>query len=560
MSNPGLPPVPPPPPPTGPPPPPVGPGGTAPIGAAEPPRRRRRALLVGSLATAVIVVGGGAALAWQALDGGGTQPHDVLPGDAIGYVRVDLDPSASQKIEAFRFLRQFPLFDEATDLDDDGDLRELLVEQFAHDTDCPIDFEDDVEPWAGDRVGVAVLPPGDDQANPGFVVAVQTDDEDAAEAALTKVVNCGGEGTEIGTIYLDGYLLITDTADHAERYATSAQESPLSGNADFTEAMDLLGDQGVMSAWVSGTGMFDLGMGMADLTGYGAFPVAYDATRVAYDTGEYDAFSEPGMPTEDEARELIEDSFRSAAVTLRFDNDYAEVASVVTGDLIEAGDGSGVRADVPDDTTALLGFANGDTYLQDYWESMKDSYPEAGEMMTELEDMFGLTLPDDVGTLLGDSFVVAADIGDLDFDALEFGDFSSLDVGVKVATDPDAAQDVWDKVSDLAAESGVDLDAFAMEITDDGYVVAANPDYAATLIEGGNLVDNDVYTKAVKDAADASAVFYLNIDAVEDDLISMAGGELSDEELDSIRKLEAVGFSARSFDGHVELSLRITTG
>lgn len=39
---------------------------------------------------------------------GGAQPDEAIPAGALGYVRVDLDPSAEQKINALRLLRSVP--------------------------------------------------------------------------------------------------------------------------------------------------------------------------------------------------------------------------------------------------------------------------------------------------------------------------------------------------------------------------------------------------------------------------------------------------------------------
>src|SRR4051794_31554643 len=79
--------------------------------AAEPPERSpRRApwALVGGIAVLVLALVGGVTYAVGALSGGGSQPDDALPTGAFAYVSLDLDPSAAQKIDAFRFLRTFP--------------------------------------------------------------------------------------------------------------------------------------------------------------------------------------------------------------------------------------------------------------------------------------------------------------------------------------------------------------------------------------------------------------------------------------------------------------------
>ena len=71
------------------------------------PAGRRTGLVVGGV-VAALVLGGGAVFAVQQLSGGGAQPADVLPGDSYGYLRLDIDPSAGQKIAAVRFLDKLP--------------------------------------------------------------------------------------------------------------------------------------------------------------------------------------------------------------------------------------------------------------------------------------------------------------------------------------------------------------------------------------------------------------------------------------------------------------------
>ncbi|TDE09143.1 DUF3352 domain-containing protein [Jiangella asiatica] len=516
--------------------------GAVAVGPVPPPpgaSRRRRGLAAGILAGVAVLIVPGAVVAWQALDGGGTQPHDVLPGDALGYARVDLDPSASQKIEAFRFLRKFPLFSEATGIEDDNaDLRERLVDAFSASTGCDLDFQEDVEPWIGNRLGAAMLPPTGDGEEPGFALALQTDDQDAAEAAIDKVLGCDATGgAEMGRAFLDGYLIMTDTQENADRYVEAAGESPLSENAEFTETMDLLGDPGIASAWTSGSALFDTFGGAEAL-------------------GEIPEGS--GMPSGDDMAEMIDDSYRNAAMAFRFDDSYAELAAVMTGEIYQAVD-AGVRANVPEDTMAFLGVSGGSQYVTDNWDALLGTYPDAEEELGALEDEIGISLPEDIATVFGDHLVVAVGGGELDPGAIAEGDLSTLDVGARVETDPEAFQDLWDRIQGIAEDAGASLEGVPLQTTNDGYVIASNDDYANALIDGGDLSDSDVYTTAVRDAGEANTVFFLNFDAVEDDILSAAEGQgLSDSELESLRALQAVGVSAQVLDGHTEMSLRVT--
>src|SRR5215211_5833386 len=120
------------------------------------PHRARWAVaaLAGALVLALV---GGVSWAVGSLSGGGAQPEDALPAGAVAFAKVDLDPSAGQKIDGFRFLRKFPGLRDRVPLD--GDVREVLFDAVADAAGWQdIDFDADVDPWLGDRLGVAGYP------------------------------------------------------------------------------------------------------------------------------------------------------------------------------------------------------------------------------------------------------------------------------------------------------------------------------------------------------------------------------------------------------------------
>src|SRR5689334_21174446 len=97
---------------------------------AEPKTRSsKRFIIIGAAVGLVVALVGAGAYAWQKLDGGGSQPHDVLPSTVIAYARVDADPSASQKIAILKLVRKFPeLAKELGIKDIDQDVRKPLLE------------------------------------------------------------------------------------------------------------------------------------------------------------------------------------------------------------------------------------------------------------------------------------------------------------------------------------------------------------------------------------------------------------------------------------------------
>ena len=75
-------------------------------------------LIAAIAALIVVLVGGGGVFAVNLLSGGGAQPHDVLPGDAMEYVRLDLDPAANQKLALFSIARKFTVTKDSFSGDD----------------------------------------------------------------------------------------------------------------------------------------------------------------------------------------------------------------------------------------------------------------------------------------------------------------------------------------------------------------------------------------------------------------------------------------------------------
>ncbi|HET7326435.1 MAG TPA: DUF3352 domain-containing protein [Nocardioidaceae bacterium] len=507
------------------------------------PKKRRTGLVVGVVGGVVAAVGlplGGFAV-YNALSGGGTQPHDALPADAIGYLRLDLDPSAGQKIEALRMLDKFPGFEDVTGIDDPRtDLRKALFEAMREDSGCDLDFEDDVEPWLGERLGVAVFAPTDGTGEPGVTVAVQVQDEETARSGIEDLMACGspdGEATE-GWAYYNDYMIVAETQKLADGYAESASRSSLADNDVFAADMDRLGEQGVASIWFDGQGIMDAAGPM--LSGFAA----------------------PGSGSggmSDQLEKAVQQSYRSGAVAFRFDNGAAEVATVVTGDAYEKLDGAGTAsAELPESTAVAIGVADGDRWVDEQWDSLLEIASDGQDpqaAIDEIEAATGLRLPADLQTLLGSDFALALDGAGL-VETVTAGDVSMLRLGARIATDADEFAKVFDDVQTLATRSGVPVRLTKVE-TDDGVAVATSDEYAEALADGGALGDTAKFQAAVNDAADAQSYAYVDVDGLEPLLEALA--DPGDQEaLVNIKPVDAVGASSQIHDGYVEATLRVT--
>src|SRR3954451_2220506 len=100
---------------------------------------------------AVVVAGGGAIVVYRTLSGGGPQPDKYAPASTFAFAKVDLDPSAGQKIAAYRFAHKFPssVTKKTKSIDD---MRDHVLQMLFKDSDNPqIDYDHDVKPWLGAR-------------------------------------------------------------------------------------------------------------------------------------------------------------------------------------------------------------------------------------------------------------------------------------------------------------------------------------------------------------------------------------------------------------------------
>ncbi len=167
------------------------------------PRRGRggKGLAIGISAALVVgLLGGGAVFAYSKLSGGGPQPEEALPASTVAFMKVDLNPSAGQKVDGFRFARKFPeLRKQLEGLDENGDLREEVFKAIQKSGDATdLDYEKDIKPWLGDRMAVAAVK-DDGGSGPIPVFALAITDQDKAKEGLDKITRAGAATRTRGT-------------------------------------------------------------------------------------------------------------------------------------------------------------------------------------------------------------------------------------------------------------------------------------------------------------------------------------------------------------------------
>lgn len=502
---------------------------------AQPPPRRWGvvAAVAGGVALAAGVGGWGVAQ----LLAGGAGPASAVPSVAVAYLSVDLDPSATQKIEALRMLKKFPAIDQELDLGVRDDLRRWVFERLQEDDLCPgLDYAGDVEPWLGDRMAVAAVP--DDDAPLAPLLVVQVSDQEAAARGVTALQECqDGTGADqpAGVAFVGDYMLVTQEQDDAESLAEAAAAAPLGEDPVFTSWMDELGDPGVVTAYASP-----------------------DAPRLMAQMA--DQQQELGLGGSGELSRSLGKDFGGMAGVLRF-RDGSMEGELAAKDL-PAGIASGDQptgpalGDLPDTTAAALTVSLRDGWLQGYLDAIEGvlGADEPGGFWAGMEAETGLTLPEDLETMLGDGVSVSvdasADLGSLTL----YGDLPKIPVALRISGEPEEITRVIDV---LRSQLGPDGDAVLVGSGDGVVVVGLQQEYVDRLLGHGDLGELDAFRSVIPEADRASSALFVNFDAGEGWLDALADGDA--ETATNLEPLDALGVSTWREDDVQHGLFRLTT-
>ncbi|MEV6268423.1 DUF3352 domain-containing protein [Kribbella sp. NPDC051936] len=476
----------------------------------EPKKKRGKLIPIIAAVAMVLVVAGGGIFAYGKLGGGGKQPADVLPGTAVGYARVDLNPSAGQKVAAVRFLMKFPSVKDNLGLTgEQDDLRQKLFEQIkksAGDDLADVDFDKDVKPWLGDRAGFAALPPAEGKDEPIPVVAVQIKDEDAANKGMDKLL--ANEDDKPGRAFTDGYMILGDDQATVDAAVATAKDNPLSKNAKFSADMDKLGEQGFISGW-------------ADAKGLASISGKVESSQIA---GLGDA---------------------TAAVALRFDASYVELKGIAHGDKsvkVSSADAADLVTKLPETTAGAIAISGGESLIDTAWAQVQKAGGENLQpMIDEIAQETGLKLPDDLKTLAGKNLSVSIDKDTAD----------GPKIAARMETDPAKAEPVVQKLTTLLRERSSANIPIESAKDGDTLVVSTSKDYAEQVLKDGGLGQTENFKQALPDVKGAVMIGYVDFEAA---------GSVSDRFADdkNLAALRSAGVVTRSTgDGEAEVTLRV---
>jgi hypothetical protein len=486
-------------------------------GAPAPaPRGRGRTLaLVGGLLGIV----GAAALggyAVQQLSGGGAQPESALPATTVAFVKVDLDPSAGQKLDAIRFLRKFP--DAKAKVSEDADLRKVLFDAVKEDGGLEgVDYAKDVEPWLGQRAAFGLVPrPG--AAKPVTVLALAVEDRDAAAKSLPRLSAAADAACQV----VDDFALCAEDKDQLAGVVAGVDKGTLAEADSFATDMADLGEDGVVAAW-------------ADLP---------KAAALAKDLGTGTGFL-GGL----EANPRVEDVAGRLSMALRFDGPHLELAghvSDVKTELVGTVTAKAL-ADLPDSTLAAVTVANAGDQLKAAWPELEKTLAGSGDgsgpdMLGELEQQLGLSLPDDLVKALGSQLTIA--FGGLGTDTDE--------IKLALATDGDKA--AMRKVADAVGQ-GMGAGEVAFKGGDRRTVLGLSDDWADAVAAGGSLGGTARFKDAVHGLDSARVAAYVDVAG----LVEAFGDDMDADERKNLTALGSVGLTASGGDGAADFALRLTT-
>ena len=499
---------------------------------------------------AAVVVVGAALLALPACGGKtdeSTRAAGITPATALAFFSVNLDPSVDQKRNLLSIARRFPDARDKVKGEFEDTRDELLTELL---DDTGLDFERDVQPWLGNEVAVALLPP-DRGGEPLAVAMVETDDEDKARAALDKAAkNEGFEGSY--RVVGDFVAIASEDDDAAEKSvldqvaAQAGKDSgELAGSKAFTDVVDELAGDRLILGWVDVRKAAELA---GDLVGGALGPfrdIAEEATAVAVDL-------------------------------------HAERAALVL-EGVAAAQAAG-NGEEPELTRSLPASTLAALTLFDVGKGAAkavESFAGMGtDVLGEFEEQTGVNLQNDLLSWMGGEFVLV--VG-----PVQEGSIPDAALVVE-PTDRARAEQAVEKIRRALADQGLELDQHdvdgvtayvvpqpftervqpAMALFPDRFILATNPAYLEQLVdaEGAKLADTDGYVNVLAEGSGENTTMQLValLDPIREAIEGLALDDPDDRasyEADvkpNLEPLSAFGIVARQDGGFGRLSITLS--
>ncbi len=254
--------------------------------------------------------------------------------------------------------------------------------------------------------------------------------------------------------------------------------------------------------------------------------------------------------------------FGGAAMQVRFADESLEVEMSSKGIDTEVADSGGVSlGDLPDDTGLAFGLATGDSWAEQLVKSMRSAEPDGFDRaMEEGSAETGLSLPEDLQTLVGDSVAVSVD-SSVDFPKLFESFFlgsdggDPLELGVRITGDAEEIAPIAQKLADYASKE--DGPQVVVSEGDGAVAIGFDQDYVDRLAKGGDLAGSKVYEQALPDDGDALVGAFADFDA--NGWLDKAMESSSAEDRANAEPLSALGLTMDRDGDSLHATLRLTT-
>jgi hypothetical protein len=446
----------------------------------------KRAL--GSLFVAVVV---GAGLVACGNSGGKSDQAKkaaaMVPSTALAYVDVAVNPSDSQKSNIDGILAKFPKASKKTF---DGFKDDALTSAVKN---LGLNYTQDVKPWLGDELAVAVMP---GTPNPIPLGLIKSKDDVRATAALEKAAK--SPNFDAAYKLVNGYAVVVQKKDAAllDTVAKQAANSStaLSSQDKFTRVVDKLSSDRLVTAWADGHSL--LALAKAQLK--------QQAGKAHVDLS--------GLP-----------DVGSAAVDLHAVDSGAVINGLIETPGKTGGGTMSITNNLPSDSLGAISLWNIGGAFDTVLGAVVQSNPEAAKGLQDAQKALGLDIRQDVLSWMQGETVIA--VGPPTTGPTP--DFALL---IK-PTDQAKAQAAVTKISSLLEQRlGIKLDQKpgpngstmyvfpapirtgiqpAMALLNDKFILASSTDYLTRLAKGSGGFDSSKSFQDTLGSAQAGTQFQL---------------------------------------------------
>jgi hypothetical protein len=523
-----------------------------------------------ALGALVVVVGLAIAAIAFVLRGSSDVITAMVPDDASAYATVYLDPALGQKLALRDLVKRFPATDTSAELN--ARLQEFFDSAFQ---DSGLSFQADVKPWLGPQLGILGKADGADSS---FAVLVASTDDQAAQAALSKLKSRltehegetfvvqphGGVDVTVGSSELggqDAYALVSHTVvlgsstDIVEEVIDTAQgkHPAIGGTSEYHKVFDALPKDKLAFAFVNAAPLirqFEQSLGTDVLPAPGSF-TALEAYRGA------------GM--------AITASSNGIAADFTVDIDPTKLTVDERQALAARPHANSVLAFTPRSAYAVFALESLKPSIQQAIDSVLEQSPD----VQQTTDRYGLTGPDNVvDHLTGDAGLTVGPAETPDaFPGVALLAGTNDEAGMQRFLDAVAA----DVAGDLSGGSWQTEDYQGVTITympaspDDFFpispayavgkgmaVVASSPEEVKSILDaraGTNITASPNYAAAIADSVpNATSLFYVDVEsvaaAVRDQLPPDEQATYDADVGPNLRHLKAFVFSGSSTTDH----------